>query len=102
MTPDTTHTGLSLKYLDTSRFWTPTIVMGHAGDGYLHPKQWEKRCHMNKAISAFLFLGSLSFIASAIFGVARYMQQMSKPLTSVTPRLAKDDLVVVPEIKEVA
>lgn len=91
-----------MRYPDTSRFWTPTIVMGHAGDGYVHPHQWGKRCHMNKAIYAFLLLGSLTFIASAIFGVSRYIQQISNPEASVTRRQAKDDLVVVPEIKEVA
>jgi len=80
--------------------------MGHAGDGYLHTASWEKRCNMNRALCAFLWMAAIPFIASAIFSVARYMK--ARPDGSVTeaprfgPRQPKDDLVVVPEVKEVA
>lgn len=97
-----------MQYNKNDRYWTSSIADGQPGDGYLHAKAWQNRCVMNKVLTAALCLATIFFITSAIFSIIRFMKKKASADGSYIdgarygPRQPKDDLVVVPEVREVA
>lgn len=97
-----------MQYPMTDRYWINTITLGQPGDGYLHTKDWKNRCNMNKLIAAALWLATIFLIASLVHNLMRYLKNKASPDGSVIdgprygPRQPKDDLVVVPEVSQVA